>query len=164
MTYSGFIRETYPNLSTVFDRSDSGDSIDAKFKELKKDVRKALDAVETNLVLDSVNPTPVPTGQSVSFNSNVEGTVETSVGAIWLAAGTLSFKALIGCQDNAHSATLKLYRQTNSTLLTTIGGVVGGLTNRAANNVVIANADWYYLTLVCSSNVGTAMLRGLAWS
>lgn len=54
MAYSDLIRESYPALIGLVDRSDGGNDNDVKFKELKIDIRSALTAVENNLQVGNI--------------------------------------------------------------------------------------------------------------
>ena len=65
MAYSNLIRESYPNLIGLVDRSEGGNDNDVKFKELKIDIRAALDAIQGNMEAGNIGDgavTPVKLG------------------------------------------------------------------------------------------------------
>jgi hypothetical protein len=100
---------------------------------------------------------------SAAANTDANGTTPVSVGSVKLQAGTLTISAYIGCQNPAHAATLELRRASNGAVLTTLGGVAGGLQDRTAT-VVVPATDWYEARLSCNNPQGTAMFRGLSYT
>lgn len=107
-------------------------------------------AAEKWLGLFSVIPNP----------SSVYSNVETLLGAVYLQAGTANvFGAELGCLVGTDQAILRLYRQSDDTLITTITRT-NTLGTASVSNVSIAQAGWYELRGLCNNSVGTAIFRG----
>lgn len=90
------------------------------------------------------------------------GTSAKFIGAVKLQAGvTPSIKALIGCIDVTHSASLEIRRFTTGVTLTTLGGVAGGLTERTQSSVTIPATDWYGFYLKGSAGGTVSFCMGV---
>jgi hypothetical protein len=91
----------------------------------------------------------------------VEGTVETTVGAVYLDAGTIAtFAALMGSLNASDTATLKLYRQSDSTLISTLTRT-NTLGTASTTSVTVASSGWYELRGYNSNTGGTSIFRGV---
>jgi hypothetical protein len=91
----------------------------------------------------------------------VDGTVETMIGALYLNSGTLAtFSALMGSLDASHTATLKLYRQSDSSLVSTLTRT-NTLGVASTTSVTVPSSGWYELRGYNSSDSGTSLFRGV---
>lgn len=100
---------------------------------------------------------------SVPSNVSSTGTTPITAGSIYLKQGPRILSALLGCANASHIATLKVYRNDTAALVTTVGGIASGLTDRSSSfNAPVTGL--YDLTLESNNAQGTALLRSLRWS
>jgi len=97
----------------------------------------------------------------VPHPKEVTGTTETYVGSTYFGGTELMVaRAMIGSQILTDSSTLRIRRNSDATLLTDIGGVVGALADRAVFGLVVV-PGWYDIFLFSSSVTGTTICGGL---
>jgi hypothetical protein len=108
-------------------------------------------AAEKWLGLFSITPNP----------SSVYGDVETRLGGAYLQAGTLNtFGAEMGCLVGTDQAILRLYRQSDDTLITTVTRT-NTLGIATGTNVTIAQAGMYEVRGLCNNSTGTAIFASV---
>lgn len=92
----------------------------------------------------------------------VTGSVETAVGSVYLSSGTIAtVRAFIGCQDILMAATMVIRRNSDASLIATVGGVAGGVTERTTTSVSIPSTAWYDIFLYTNNVSGVGIARGL---
>lgn len=93
---------------------------------------------------------------------SMTGTVETKIGSVRLASGTLNIlRALVGCENSVHAATIRLRKQSDGTSLTTVGGTAGVLQEQTTSTMAVATEAWYDVFLVSDNASGVALCSGL---
>jgi hypothetical protein len=91
----------------------------------------------------------------------VSGSAETLIGSVFLNPGTANkIEMEAGTLSSSDQSVLKIYRQSDNTLMTTVTKT-GLLGLQSVTNVVIAQAGWYELRGSCSNSAGTALFRGV---
>ncbi len=92
---------------------------------------------------------------------DVLGTLETIVGSVYLKGSSIiSARAMIGSQAVGDTATLNIRHTSDATLLATLGGVAGFLTERSLSDVTISEG-WFDLLLFSDNIGGKAICNGV---
>lgn len=94
---------------------------------------------------------------SVSLNQSIAGTTETLLGGLYLPSGTINLMtAEMGCAANTDTATLRLYRRSNNTLIAS-AAVTGTLsTGISSLNISVPATEFYELRGLCGTPNGIA--------
>lgn len=91
----------------------------------------------------------------------VAGTTETFLGAVYLLSGTVTtIRSEQGATLTTDQATLKLYRQSDNTLVSTLNNT-GTLAVVTASNVSIGSSGLYEMRGASNSSTGIANFRGV---
>jgi hypothetical protein len=91
----------------------------------------------------------------------VVGVTEGLIGHVYLPAGSFSFRVMLGCQAALDSATLRLRRESDTSLVTLIGGVPGQLTEQTSGPTAVPATGQYYWTLAGDVPTAVAMCSGI---
>jgi len=104
---------------------------------------------------------PAPATMVAPSITSVTGTVETWVGSVYLPVRTIpTIRAFMGEETAAHDASLRIRRDADASILTTLtsGALPAGVTG---TDVAVANADWYHLYLFTDDAAGVAICTGV---
>lgn len=158
ITLGKFTGSAYYNKTVTYTYADIGKRCYVTDTSKFYDITEVILGVPTWVDAHSTSVT------SYTFNESVIGTVPTIIGSMRLPAGTYPTpSAELGAGNPTYSATLQL-RKPDGTILTTIGGIAGGLAWRsAATGFTLSTTTDIDLVLYCNTALEPVFVKGLTF-